>query len=91
MQKGVNYEGNISELEVTFIPATSKRRSVIIQSIVEEMKKQSFKSLNEYNKQDLKQVSRLIFEMYPTTTERLTREYSRVCIRLWNRERKSIN
>jgi len=87
IQKRANYEGTIAELEVSFVPATVKRRSIILHSIVEELERRNFKSLSETTKEDLRKVMQIISDMHPETSIRLVREYARASIRLWNRER----
>lgn len=77
---------NLSDLEVSFIPATVKRRHAIIVSIVQELKRRNFKSLDDKNSEDLKKVMQIVSDLHPETSFRLVREYAKVSIRSWKRE-----
>ncbi len=80
---------NLTQEEVerikAFTPATVKRRKLILEFIVEELKHRNFRSLDEANRDDLQKVMKIVSDMYPESAERKIREYSEVAIRLWKK------
>jgi len=71
----------------SFIPTTVKRRKVILDSIVAELNRRHFKTLDETDSGQLSEVERIVSDMYPEANERKVSEYSRVAIRLWKKTR----
>jgi hypothetical protein len=70
-----------------FTPLTVKRRKLILNSIVEELNRRSFKRLDETDGEDLRKVMKIVSDMYPESAQRKVQEYSEVAIRLWKKTR----
>jgi hypothetical protein len=70
-----------------YMPPTVKKRKLLIDSIVAELNRRNFKQLDETNKDDLAKVMQLISDLHPESNERTIKDYSRVSIRLWRKQR----
>lgn len=70
------------------IPYTVKVRRMRLDSIVQELNRRNFKTLDETDKEDFSRVESIISDLFPDTSSRKIIEYARVSIRLWNKEKK---
>jgi hypothetical protein len=85
----IQYEISDSEIEriKRFVPATVKRRKLVLDSIVTEIEKNHhFKELDEKN--DLTRIVPIVQAMYPENDLRKIKEWSRIAIQLWNQRKK---
>lgn len=71
-----------------FIPATVKRRKLLLEGIVEELRKRGFRRLDENDREDIEKVRAIVCRLHPESAVRTTREYARTAIFLWNKEPK---
>lgn len=68
-----------------YAPMTVKKRELVLDSIVQELNRRGFRSLDESDKEDLAKVVRMVGEMLPENSEKKVVEYSKVAIRLWKK------
>ena len=66
-----------------FTPITVRKRKGALASIIQEIEKRHFKNLDEKDKDDLKKIQSIVFELNPELTERTQREYAKACIGIW--------
>ncbi|MDG7000429.1 MAG: hypothetical protein JRN15_15135 [Nitrososphaerota archaeon] len=67
------------------IPYTVKRRMFVLNSIVEELKKRPFKTLDQNDKDDLEHVMSIVQDLHPEANIRTVRDYAKAAIRLWKK------
>jgi len=70
-----------------YVPMTVKKRELVLDSIVQELNRRGFRSLDESDNEDLAKVVRVVGEMFPENSEKKVTEYSKVAIRLWKKTR----
>ena len=70
-----------------FVPMTVRKRRAILQSIIHEIEKKRYKSLDENNPEDLNKVTILVEDLLPETSRRTVRDYSVSSIKIWNRKK----
>ena len=87
----INFELSQEEIEKikAQVPYTVKRRRIILDSIVQELNRRNFKSLDDSSKDDLSRVMKIVSDMFPESNSRKVLEYSEIAIRLWNKERSN--
>jgi hypothetical protein len=76
------------ELE-RFIPKTVQKRMALLRGNVAELNRRKFRSLDENNPDDLKKVISIIEELHPESTSAKVKEYAKVSIQLWRKQRSS--
>ena len=70
-----------------FVPKTVQKRMALLNGVVAELSKRNFKRLDENNTEDLQKVISIVSDMHPESNYYKVREYARVAIRLWNKQR----
>jgi hypothetical protein len=70
-----------------YVPTTVRKRRLILDTLVQELNRRGFRSLDESDKGDLAKVVRIAGEMFPENSEKKVVEYSKVAIRLWKKTR----
>lgn len=70
-----------------YVPTTVRKRKLVLDSIVRELSRRGFRSLDESNEDDLAKVISIAGGMFPENSEKKIVEYSKVAIRLWNKTR----
>jgi hypothetical protein len=69
-------------------PIPVKKRRLALDSLIQELKRRGFKSLDESNPEDVAKIVKIARDMFPENSEKKIEEYSRVAIRLWNRAKR---
>lgn len=70
---------------VNFVPATVRRRKVLLEGIVTELKTRGFRKLDASSPEDLDKVVDIIAQLHPESAPRTVRNYAVTAIWLFNK------
>jgi predicted thioredoxin/glutaredoxin len=73
-----------------FLPMSVRKRKQSLDSVLSEMHRFK-KPMDERDKEDIKKIEALVFELYPELSERTVRDYAKTAIRIWNLRNQQLS